>query len=294
MRLSSIEEIDGNVRDAMGTRDADEMGRWMRGDGTAFEALVGRWQRPVARFLFRYTGRAELVPDLCQEVFLRVYQAGPRYREVGTFPGWLFRIALNVARDDGRRRRREPAPLTDAEPVDPAATAEVLCRRRELGSAMARMAAELPEPLRVVLALRHDEELSFEEIARLTGAPASTRQVALRGRPVAAAGASGTTGIRSRGSHAMNCPEVRAALPEYVYAALAARSARPDRRPSGGMPRVPAGSGGAGRVRRLLARRRPCAWTRRPCIARPPNGRRGDCGAGGALPWPPAPLRLYC
>ncbi len=158
----------------MGTRDADEMDRWRRGDGAAFEALVERWQRPVARFLFRYTGRADLVADLCQEVFLRVYQAGPRYRESGTFPGWLFRIALNAARDAGRRRRRDPAPLAGAEPVDPAMTAEALCRRRELGLVMARAAAELPEPLRVVLALRHDDGLSFEEIARLTGAPAST------------------------------------------------------------------------------------------------------------------------
>ncbi len=158
----------------MGTRDADEMDRWRRGDGAAFEALVERWQRPVARFLFRYTGRADLVADLCQEVFLRVYQAGPRYRESGTFPGWLFRIALNAARDAGRRRRRDPAPLAGAEPADPATTAEALCRRRELGSVMARAAAELPEPLRVVLALRHDDGLSFEEIARLTGAPAST------------------------------------------------------------------------------------------------------------------------
>jgi RNA polymerase sigma-70 factor, ECF subfamily len=158
----------------MGTQDADWMERWRRGDGAAFEAIVERWRRPVARFLFRYTGRADLVQDLCQEVFLRVYQSGPRYRETGAFPGWLFRIALNVARDAGRRHRRDPAPLTEAEPVDPAASAETVCRRRELADVMARAAAELPETLRVVLALRHDEELSFEEIARLTGAPAST------------------------------------------------------------------------------------------------------------------------
>ena len=158
----------------MGTRDGDEMGRWLRGDRGAFEELVARWQGPVARFLFRQTGRADLVPDLCQEAFLRVYQAGPRYRESGAFPGWLFRVALNVARDAGRRRRRDPAPLNGAEPADPAAPVETLCRRRELAAWMAQAAAELPESLRVVLALRHDERLSFEEIARLTGAPAST------------------------------------------------------------------------------------------------------------------------
>ena len=157
----------------MGTQDADWMQRWRRGDGAAFEALVERWRRPVARFLYRYSGRADLVPDLSQEVFLRVYQSAGRYRETGAFPAWLFRIVLNVARDAGRRRR-DLAALNGHEPADHEAEAEALCRRRELAAVMACAAAELPEPLRVALALRHDEGLSFEEIARLTGAPAST------------------------------------------------------------------------------------------------------------------------
>jgi RNA polymerase sigma-70 factor, ECF subfamily len=168
-----LQEIGRAAWDAMGTQDADWMERWRRGDAAAFEAIVERWRRPVARFLFRYGGRADLVQDQCQEVFLRVFQSGPRYRETGTFPGWLFRIALNVARDGGRRRR-DPAPLAEADPVDPATPVEMVCRRRELANMMARAAAELPELLRIVLALRHDEDLSFEEIARLTGAPAST------------------------------------------------------------------------------------------------------------------------
>jgi RNA polymerase sigma-70 factor, ECF subfamily len=158
----------------MGTQDADWMERWRRGEAAAFEALVERWRRPVARFVFRCTGRADMVQDLCQEVFLRVYQAGPGYREAGTFPGWLFRIALNVARDAGRRRKRAPGGLNGAEPVDRTAAVEAQCRRRELADRMAEAAAELPEPLRVVLALRHDEGLSFEEIARVIGAPATT------------------------------------------------------------------------------------------------------------------------
>ncbi len=158
----------------MGTHDADWMERWRRGDGAAFEALVERWRRPVARFLYRYTGRHDRVQDLCQEVFLRIYQSAGRYRESGAFPSWLFRIALNVARDAGRRRRHDLAPLPAIDPADAAVPAEMLCRRRELAGALARAAAELPEPMRIVLALRHDEGLSFEEIARLTGAPAST------------------------------------------------------------------------------------------------------------------------
>ena len=153
----------------MGTHDADWMERWRRGDGAAFEALVERWRRPVARFLFRYTGRADRVQDLCQEVFLRVYQVGrplPRERHVP-----MLAVPHRAERGPRRRppRRRDPAPLNGAEPADLPRPAEMLCRRRELAAALARAAAELPEPMRVVLALRHDEGLSFEEIARLTG-----------------------------------------------------------------------------------------------------------------------------
>jgi RNA polymerase sigma-70 factor, ECF subfamily len=154
--------------------DAELMERWRRGDLAAFEALAARWRQPMARFLFRLTGRADRVGDLVQEVFVRLYTAGPRYRENGAFAAWLYRIALNIGRDALRRVRREPLPLDGPGPPDTAVSAERSCERRELAGVVARAVAELPEPQRVVLALRHDEGLSFEEIARLTGVPATT------------------------------------------------------------------------------------------------------------------------
>jgi RNA polymerase sigma-70 factor (ECF subfamily) len=158
----------------MGEGDAGLLARWRRGEAAAFAELVRRWQQPVARFLYRVTGRAELARDLCQEVFLRVHQAADRYHENGAFAAWIYRIALNVGRDALRRRKREPAPLADAEPASRDVPAETCCHQRELAGVVARAVADLPEPLRVVVALRHDEGLSFEEIARLTGTPAST------------------------------------------------------------------------------------------------------------------------
>jgi RNA polymerase sigma-70 factor (ECF subfamily) len=158
----------------MGSDDADLMRRWQRGDRRAFEQLVGRWQQPVARFVCRLTGRADLVQDLCQETFLRVFQAGQRYRESGGFRPWLYRIALTVARDAQRRARRAPGPLDAAELAGSAVPGDALCEQRELTTLVELAVAELPEPLRLVVALRHDEGLSFEEIARLTDTPAST------------------------------------------------------------------------------------------------------------------------
>src|SRR5262245_28005364 len=157
----------------MSREDPDHMRRWLAGDPAAFADLVARWQQPVARFVARLAGAARAA-DLCQEVFLRVLQAWPRYRETGHFSTWLFRIAVNVARDAGRRSRTTPVPLPADDPPGLDTTADALCERRELARAVAVAVAELPPPLREVLALRHDEGMSFEEMARVLGAPAST------------------------------------------------------------------------------------------------------------------------
>ena len=158
----------------MGHPDAELIRRWQGGDPGAFEDLVRRWQQPVARFLARLVGRTELVQDLCQEVFLRVYQAGPRYRERGAFSTWLYRIALNVARDAGRRRRHLPESLHGQEPSANGVPAEIRCERQELAGVVAAALAELPRPLREVLVLRHYEDMNFEDMARLLRTPAST------------------------------------------------------------------------------------------------------------------------
>jgi RNA polymerase sigma-70 factor (ECF subfamily) len=158
----------------MGHEDAELIHRWRRGEPAAFEALVRRWQAPVARFLGRLAGRPEQVPDLCQEVFLRVFLARSRYRPEGAFSTWLYRIALNVARDAGRRQRHEPGPLPTVEPPAAGAEVDAVCAQRELTRAVAGAVAELPLPLREVLVLRHYEGMRFEDMGRLLGVPAST------------------------------------------------------------------------------------------------------------------------
>jgi RNA polymerase sigma-70 factor (ECF subfamily) len=159
--------------------DAELMARWQRGDALAFEALVRRWQRPVAGLLGRLAGTTQ-VPDLCQEAFLRLFHAGPRYRESGAFRTWLYRIVLNVARDCGRRQRREalrlhrvPTSLETEVAMNGAGPADATCQK-EVVQLLSQALAELPAPLREVLVFRHYEGLKFEQIARLTGTPAST------------------------------------------------------------------------------------------------------------------------
>ena len=156
----------------MDQHDADVMRRWQDGDAGAFEELVRRWQEPMGRFLSRLVGRPEQVADLCQEVFLRLYLKGPRYREGGTFSTWLYQIALNAARDAGRRARRAPVPLQDHDP--PAPDEPAAFEHQETAAIVQQALADLAEPLRQVLVLRHYEDMSFEQMARLLKMPAST------------------------------------------------------------------------------------------------------------------------
>jgi RNA polymerase sigma-70 factor (ECF subfamily) len=153
--------------------DAELAARWQRGDVQAFAELVRRWQQPIARFLTHFLGRPDVVSDLCQDVFLRAFVAGPRYRECGAFSAWLYRIALNAARD-ASRRRSEILPLANYEPASTTLSPDAASERHELSQLVAEAMAELPQSQRLVLVLRHYESMSFEDIARLTSTPAST------------------------------------------------------------------------------------------------------------------------
>jgi RNA polymerase sigma-70 factor (ECF subfamily) len=155
----------------MSDADGEMVRRWRRGDEPAFAEIVRRWEQPLARFLGRLAD-ADQVPYLLQETFLRVHRARVRYSENGHLSSWLFQIALNVARDS--RRRHEPPEHLTGDPLGRAASPESTLERREAGERLARAIAELPDELREVLALRHDAEMSFEEMARRLNAPAST------------------------------------------------------------------------------------------------------------------------
>jgi RNA polymerase sigma-70 factor (ECF subfamily) len=157
---------------AMELADDALMRQWQNGDPAAFEALVRRWEGPIGRFLARMSCTLGQVEDATQEVFLRVYRAGPDYRPEAAFSTWLFQIALNVSRDLARKHRPHEH-LDRHEPIDWTAPFDA-AEAHETARLVSAALAALPEPLRVVLVLRHYQGLSFEEIARICKAPAST------------------------------------------------------------------------------------------------------------------------
>jgi RNA polymerase sigma-70 factor (ECF subfamily) len=155
------------------------------GDTDSLGVLIDRWQRPLYRFVYRMLPRPEDARDVCQETFLRVLKKANRYKQGSRFSTWMYQIALNLCRDQQRRRRRwslivseerevddqlRPASETIDDHDDPSRHAE----RNEISRAVTRAMAEIPHEQREVLILKEFEGLKFREIAEILGCPEST------------------------------------------------------------------------------------------------------------------------
>jgi RNA polymerase sigma-70 factor (ECF subfamily) len=177
----------------------------MRADLTspqAFEALVREHQSMVFRTLARMTGAGPHVEDLAQDVFLRLYRALPEFRGDSTLTTYLYRIVINVAQDEWKRRRRErefvatsPGSLNEDESTEwlenlpgdtlhgHARTPEQLLSDAELQSAVDEALLSLPPVERAVLVLYHQEDCSYDAIAAALDMPINTVRTHLhRGR----------------------------------------------------------------------------------------------------------------
>jgi RNA polymerase sigma-70 factor (ECF subfamily) len=156
----------------------DLVGRAVRGDAGAFEALAGRYYRPVAAFLLKRVARPDVVEDLTQETFLEAFRALSEGRPPENFSAWLFGIASHRA--GAWLRRKKPA-LFDphAPPASPASPPEIEVRA-EIEEQQKRLAAlddslaGLPEDLRSLLEMKHRRGLTCEQIAAELGRPVGT------------------------------------------------------------------------------------------------------------------------
>lgn len=139
----------------------------------------------VFRTLVRLTGSSEHVEDLAQQVFLRLYRALPGFRGEALISTYLYRIVVNVAQDEWKRRRREEKPLVSISEQrddwswedrleDPAADAEEQMEQQEFAGMVNEELQRLSNPERAVLVLYHQEERSYEQIAAALGMPINT------------------------------------------------------------------------------------------------------------------------
>lgn len=145
----------------------------------------------VFRVLGRMVGRSQELDDLAQEVFLRLYRALPHFERRAQLSTYLYRITINVAQDEWRRRRAARAmhSLSDPETAwenrlpHPDAGADRVLERQQLWDVVQRCLPDLSEPERAALVLYHQEERTYDEIARIMDLPIGTVRTHLhRGR----------------------------------------------------------------------------------------------------------------
>ena len=171
----------------MGDREVDQqlVERAQRGDKRAFELLVMKYQRKLGRLLSRMVRDAAEVEDVTQEAFIKAYRALPNFRGESAFYTWLYRIAINTAKNYlvsmGRRAptttgfdHEEAESFDDAEALRDTATPENELIGREIADTVNRAVATLPEDLRTAITLREIEGLSYEEIAGVMNCPIGT------------------------------------------------------------------------------------------------------------------------
>lgn len=152
------------------------------GREASFEELVRRYQRPIAAYVYRMVGDYDSALDLTQEVFIKVYNSLNRYRSEFKFSTWIYKIAHNAAIDHLRRHAVREQTLSgsvegerreitiESKRLTPEQESERKERRMEIESVV-----QLLQPAyRELIVLRHSHDLSYDEIAEVTGLPLGT------------------------------------------------------------------------------------------------------------------------
>ena len=163
--------------------DQELVEKAQQGDKKAFNLLVVRYQNRVAGLLTRYVSRDD-IPDIVQESFIKAYRSLASFRGESAFYTWLYRIAVNTAKNHltalGRRPPKEDILAEDAESYDAgtqlreADTPENLVLSNELKRVVFETIENLPKELKMAITLREIEGLSYEEIAEVMGCPVGT------------------------------------------------------------------------------------------------------------------------
>lgn len=158
--------------------------RVQAGEKAAFDLLVRKYQHRVLKLVSRFVSDAAEAEDVAQEAFLKAYRALASFRGDSAFYTWLYRIAINTAKNALVSNRRRPVDfdldLQDPEQYDRHArlkegdTPEGVLLTEEIRSVVERAMEQLPEDLRTAIVLRELEGLSYEEIAEAMDCPVGT------------------------------------------------------------------------------------------------------------------------
>ena len=164
--------------------DQQIVDRVKQGDKQAFNLLVTKYQRKIINLVSRYVSNQSDIADVVQEVFISAYRFLPTFRNDSAFYTWLYRIAVNTAKNylvvNSKKSGSNEIDIMDAETFDTSdqlrdiADPEHMLSSEQVHKTIMKALQSLPEDLRIVITLREIDGLSYEEIAEVVGCPVGT------------------------------------------------------------------------------------------------------------------------
>jgi len=153
--------------------DADLVDRYLAGDMTAFDELMIRYERQIYRVCYRFVENREDAMDLAQEVFIKAFEHLGSFRRESSLKTWLYRIAMNHCINHLKKHSQDFVEVTEYT-GSVRATVQSQLEDREQREQFRRLVKQLPPKQKAILELRINEQLSYEEIARISGRSIST------------------------------------------------------------------------------------------------------------------------
>ncbi|WP_249306110.1 RNA polymerase sigma factor [Lederbergia citrea] len=151
--------------------------QWIRevlsGNKQAYTHIINKYKNQLYATILRMTKNPQDAQDLAQEAFIKVYHQLGKYDGKGLFSSWIYRVTINHCMDEFRKKRYKQVEMTEdllENPNHP----EVIFLKKEKNRQLERLIATLPEDERMIILLRYVNELTYEEISELVGAPVST------------------------------------------------------------------------------------------------------------------------
>ncbi|MBW1887581.1 MAG: sigma-70 family RNA polymerase sigma factor [Deltaproteobacteria bacterium] len=161
--------------------------KFLDGDTNAFNTLIWRWEKPLYNFVYRTVGEKETSKDICQIAFIRMYKQLNTLRDRDKFSSWLYRIALNLCRDEMKKKKRQAKTYWDDLCADDGTTdtlaqmedqqtkqPDELCHQNHISDILKNALMVLPEEQRIVIVMKQYQGLKFTEIADILKEPVNT------------------------------------------------------------------------------------------------------------------------
>jgi RNA polymerase sigma-70 factor (ECF subfamily) len=153
--------------------DAELVERYLTGDTAAFDEIMVRYERQIYRICYRFVDNREDAMDLAQEVFIKAFEHLATFRRESTLKTWLYRIAMNHCINHVKKHSQEFVEVTEYTGSVHSRVQDQL-EEREQREHFRRLVKLLPPKQKAILEMRINEQLSYEEIAKISGRSIST------------------------------------------------------------------------------------------------------------------------